>query len=196
MLTGEIAMKKKNFLNFILGLGVILIGLAWIVVSYINTSSVRAQGNFIIGYMFPALGLIFILMGVFLISSYLRDREKDKIPEDFNEEDEFNNIYIMPSRERKHIDAKDRYRINENSKKMKSRLDYLKEDFLREKGNSNTLPNDIYSSTEEITVNNSLSNKDLSPKDKRSYKYCPYCGESLDDNFNYCPYCGKSFVKK
>ena len=24
-------------------------------------------------------------------------------------------------------------------------------------------------------------------------KYCPYCGDKLEDNMNYCPACGRAF---
>ena len=55
---------------------------------------------------------------------------------------------------------------------------------------------DITEDQEEVDpLQERFGQKQEEPQTNHGYGYCPYCGESLENDYLYCPKCGKRLMK-
>ena len=156
------------------------------------------------GYIFPIMGIVFILMGVLEINSYLKIKKKkikrNQIFDDesektfsrgksnrgrfeFSHQEFRDNIDNLSSNLEKDISSK-KYSFD---RKEDSSFDY--DDFII---NDKSFNKDQYSNREdEFSIEKDPSETRYSRPNKKQYKYCPYCGYHLEKAFKYCPECGE-----
>ncbi|MDO5040497.1 MAG: zinc-ribbon domain-containing protein [Peptoniphilus sp.] len=177
--------NKPSLFNLLGAILMMLIGILWTYVSYIKTLHFRESGNIIMGYIFPLLGFIFVLMGIFMLNFFIksykiyREDKKQGTPDYF--EDQVHSYRKDPS----NMDRIRRQKLDKNYEDMSKNLPYFKEKF-------HALMSDVHREDTEDTENG--ENTETSERSK-FFKYCPFCGETLEKNYNYCPQCGEKLQK-
>ncbi|CDZ74348.1 Hypothetical protein ING2D1G_0153 [Peptoniphilus sp. ING2-D1G] len=160
---------------------IVFIGVAWSYISYIKTFHFRESGNIIMGYIFPVLGIIFVLMGIFILNSVIKSFKEYKKNKEQDSADYFEDQFVnIRSREDTNIDRIHRQKLDKNYEDINKNLSYFKKKF-----------DDIIARDEDTDMENTEATTEKS----QSFKFCPFCGETLEKNYKYCPECGKKLQK-
>ncbi len=167
--------NKPSLLNLLGAILTILIGILWTYVSYIKTVHFRESGNIIMGYIFPILGFIFVLMGIFILNSFIKSYKIYKSNKKQISEDYFKDQFIhIDRRDSSNLDRIRRQKLDKNYEDMNRNLSYFKKKF-----------DNLIAPADDMENTGNFSDKGT------LFKYCPFCGETLEENYKYCPECGK-----